>query len=256
MEAGHAVTAEVGRRPGTPGRRAAVLRRMDAEWAALQGDAAAAAACRRWAVGTVELTGCMRPAEVLGRVAAAPDAVLGHLLAEAAAGDPFAGRVVLQALLPKVVLMASVDPAAEVDDYLTAMWCEIAAYPLARRPTSVAANLALDTLKAVRRERHPLVDLATAPHLVLVVADRRPAQVVGSTSGGDEPSVAHVITQAREHRLVDAKTGALLRSVYAEGLSGESAARRHGLSPGAVRVRCSRAVKVLAGHAQLLGAPG
>ena len=256
METGHAVLDEGLRRPHTVRRRAAVLHRMDEEWAALQGDAAAEAACRRWAVGTSELTGCTRPAEVLARVAATPDAVLGHLLSEAAAGDSLAGRVVLQALLPKVVLMASVDPAAEVDDYLTAMWCEIAAYPLARRPTSVAANLALDTLKAVRRERRPVVDLATSPHLVLVVADRRPTQVLGATAGGSEPSVAHVLARAREHRLVDAETGELLRSVYAEGLSGESAARRHGLSPGAVRVRCSRAVKVLAGHAELLAAPG
>ena len=255
-ESGWAGSDEVRRRAGTARRRAAVLCRMDHEWAALQEDAAAAAACGRWALAIPELTGCTRLADVVGRVAATPDRVLGRLLAEAAAGDPFAGRVVLQALLPKVVRMASVDPAATVDDYLTAMWCEIAVYPLARRPTSVAANLALDTLKSVRRERPPPVDVAAPPHLVLVVADRRPTQVVGATAGIGEPSVAHVLARARQHQLVDGETGELLRSVYAEGLSGESAARRHGLSPGAVRVRCSRAVKVLAGHAELLAAPG
>ncbi len=234
--------------------RAAVLRRMDVEWSALQEDATVLAVCRRWAAGPSLLTGCTDPADVLRRVAKDPDAVLGHLLAEAVAGDRLAARVVLQALLPKVVRMASVDPAAGVDEYLTAMWCEIVSYPLARRPASVAANLALDTLKAVRRERHPAVDVVTAPHLVVLAVDRRPERVVGSSSPSGGPGVVEVLASARHHRLVDVATADLLHSVYAEGLSGASAARRHGLSPGAVRVRCSRAVQVLAGHADLLGA--
>lgn len=234
--------------------RATVLRRLDVEWAALQEDARAVAACRRWASGATVLAGCVTPAEVLARVAAAPDVVLGHLLREAAAGDPLAGRVVLQALLPKVVRMASVDQRAEVDDYVTAMWCVIAAYPVARRKASVAANLALDTLKAVRRERGPVVDLATPPHLVVVAADRGPARVVGSSPRAAGPSVAQLLERARRHRLVDPPTSDLLHSVYAEGLSGELAARRHELSPGAVRQRCSRALRVLARHADLLAA--
>jgi hypothetical protein len=253
-QAGRAGQGDARRRPGAARRRAVVLRRLDEEWAALQEDEAATAACRRWAAATPALAGCARPDEVVGRVAAAPDLVLGLLLAEVAAGGTFAGRVVLQALLPKIVRMASVDPAAPVDDYLTAMWCEIAAYPLVRRPRSVAANLALDTLKAVRRERRPAVDVATPPHLVTVAADRQPARVVGVPSPGSGLSVGHVLAQARRHRLVDPATGELLQSVYAEGLSGESAGRRHGLSPGAVRSRCSRAVRVLAGHPELLGA--
>jgi len=234
--------------------RAGVLCRMDAEWAALQEDEGAARACRRWAAGPPALRGCTSLDEVLARVPAAPDVVLGHLIAETATGDLVAGRVVLRAMLPKVVRMASVDPAAEVDDYVTAMWCEIAAYPLDRRPASVAANLALDTLKAVRRERHPAVDVATPPHLVVLAAERRPGQVVGPPLASREPSVARVLAQARRHRFVDAATADLLQSVYADGLSSASAARRHGLSATAVRLRCSRAVKVLAGHAALLSA--
>jgi len=234
--------------------RAGVLCRMDVEWAALQEDDAAVRACRRWAAGTPALRSCTSLDEVLARVPGAPDVVLGHLLAETATGDRLAGRVVLQAMLPKVVRMASVDPAAEVDDYVTAMWCEIAAYPLGRRPASVAANLALDTLKAVRRERHPAVDVATPPHLVVLAAERRPGQVVGSPPASGEPSVAGVLVQARRHRFVDAATADLLQSVYADGLSSASAARRHGLSAAAVRLRCSRAVKVLAGHAGMLSA--
>jgi len=236
--------------------RAGVLRRMDAEWAALQEDEPAALACRRWAEGTAALVGCGTPAEVLDRVAGAPDAVLARLLASAAEGDRLAARVVLQALLPKVVRMASVDPGAEVDDYVAAMWCSVATYPVARRPTSVAANLALDTLKAVHRQRHPAPDVVTSPEVVLQAADHPHAAVVGRAADRTGPSAADVLDRARQHRLVDPATTDLLRSVYADGLSGASAARRHGLSPGAVRQRCSRAVKVLAAHAELLDVPG
>ncbi|GAA3565623.1 hypothetical protein GCM10022197_21880 [Microlunatus spumicola] len=229
---------------------------MDAEWAALQEDGPAARACRRWADGSVELAGCARPSDVLDRVARAPDVVLGWLLAYAAGGDDLAARVVLQALLPKVVRMAAVDPRAEVDDYVAAMWCSVAAYPLVRRPTSVAANLALDALKAVHRLRHPAPDVVTSPEVVLQAADHAHGAVVGRADDVAGPSVAEVLDRARRHRLVDPATGDLLRSVYADGLSRASAARRHGLSPGAVRQRCSRAVKVLAAHAELLDAPG
>lgn len=231
-----------------------MLRRMDAEWAALQEDGPAADACRQWAVGAPELAGCERPADVLARVPEAPDRVLGRLLAEAAGGDGLAGRVVLQAMLPKVVRMAAVDRCAEVDDYVTAMWCAVAAYPLRRRPTSVAANLALDTLKAVRRERRPVADVATPPEQVLVVADRRPARVVGWSDAVAGPSAAALLARAREHRLLDPWTRDLLSGVYEEGLSGEAVGRRHGLSPAAVRSRCSRAVRLLARHADLLAA--
>lgn len=248
----------VGSVRGTGGaaRRAEVLRRMDREWEALQTDAVAAAACVRWAGLRGALAGCARPDEVLERVARAPDEVLLALLEEAAGGDRVAARVVLQALLPKAVLMASVDPAAEVDDYVTALWCEIAAYPVRRRHTSVAANLALDTLKAVRRERRPVLDVAMPPHLVVLAAERRaghgPAAAARSSPGSAETSAEEVLRLAREHRLVDPRTSDLLRSVYAEGLSGEAAGRRHGLSAVAVRSRCSRAVRHLARHPELL----
>ena len=228
---------------------------MDGEWAALQEDAAAAAGCRRWASAHPVLAGCGTPAHVVARARAAPDVVLGHLLAEAGAGDRLAGRVVLQALLPKVVRMAAVDRAADVDDYLASLWCEIAAYPLARRPTSVAANLALDTLKAVHAERRPAADVTTPPDLVELAADRRPSRTLGGGPGRTGPHLGGVLDRARQHHLVDAPTSELLRSVYGDGLPGAAAAARHGISPAAVRLRCSRAVRTLARHADLLAGP-
>jgi DNA-directed RNA polymerase specialized sigma24 family protein len=235
-------------------RRHEVLRRMDGEWEALQHDPAALGACRRWSDGSEVLRGCGTPAEVLARVPDAPDAVLLLLLREAVTGDGVAARVVLQALLPKAVLMSATDPVAGVDDYLAALWCAVATYPVRRRPTSVAANLALDTLKAVRREVGPRPDLSMPPQLVLQVAERRPSSVVGTAPSTRGPYVEEVLARAYEHGLVDPPTRAVLRSVYAEGLPGALAARRHGLTPVALRSRCSRALRVLADHRELLGA--
>ncbi len=244
--------ARAGKRARSP-----VLRQLDREWLDLQDDRAARAACAGWAARHAGLRGCSGPAEVLARVAGDPDAVLLALLEEAVAGDALAARVVLQALLPKMVRMAALDRTAEVDDYVTALWCEVVAYPVRRRRASVAANLALDTLKAVQRDRRPRLDVAVPPHLVVLAADRRPGHLVGSPpASAPGPSAAEVLRVAREHHLVDPGTRELLSSVYAEGLSGDAAARRHGLSPAAVRNRCSRAVRVLARHPELLAGAG
>jgi DNA-directed RNA polymerase specialized sigma24 family protein len=50
-------------------------------------------------------------------------------------------------------------------------------------------------------------------------------------------------------QLIDDSDAALLQSVYAEGVSGDRAARRFHTSAGTVRVRCSSAVRQLAAHA-------
>jgi DNA-directed RNA polymerase specialized sigma24 family protein len=49
----------------------------------------------------------------------------------------------------------------------------------------------------------------------------------------------------------------LLHSIYAEGVSGDRAARRFHTTAGTVRVRCSEAVRQLAAHAvELANAAG
>ena len=63
-------------------------------------------------------------------------------------GDQLAGRVVLQAVIGRMVRMAQRDPRAGIDDYLAQLWCAISSYPLQRRPVRIAANLSMDTLKA------------------------------------------------------------------------------------------------------------
>src|SRR3954449_12847007 len=128
-----------------------IVARLNAEWEWLQ--AAAEAEIEDWVHRALAFADCHGLDDVLARIRRDPDPTLGLLLARCADGDQLAGRVVLQAMLGKLVRMGYRDAAAEVDDYVAALWLLIPAYPLARRPRRIAANLALDTLKAVRRER-------------------------------------------------------------------------------------------------------
>ena len=231
-----------------------VVGRLDAEWAVLAEDAAAAEACRRWAALAPPLTGCRTLAEVLAAVRTDPDVVLAALLGAAADGETLAGRVVLQAMLGKVVRMARVDPVGTVDDYVAVLWCVVANYPLVARPRQVAANLALDTLKAVQRERRPVTEEQVQPGTVTRLLDEGSGTALWRTRA-DGATATSVLRRAEHWQLLDPGTGAVLRSVYVDGLPGRSAARRHHTSPGAIRVRCSRAVQRLARHAALLARP-
>ena len=53
-------------------------------------------------------------------------------------GNQAAGRVVLQALIGRMVRMAQRDPRAGIDDYLARLCCVINSYPLQRRPARQA----------------------------------------------------------------------------------------------------------------------
>ena len=99
------------------------------------------------------LTPCRSLDDVLSVARLNADPVLAALLSEASVGDQLAGRVVLQALIGRIVRMAQRDPRANIDDYLAHLWCVIGSYPLKRRPVRIAANLSMDTLKAVSRDR-------------------------------------------------------------------------------------------------------
>ena len=85
----------------------------------------------------------------------ASDALLLGLLSAYQEGEAFAGRVLLQLFLGKIVRMGlpgrTVGTAEEYEsDALEAFWRVMSSYPCDRRPRSVAANLALDTLHQVR----------------------------------------------------------------------------------------------------------
>lgn len=198
--------------------------------------------CAAWSARCVPLAGCRTLRHVLSAIRSAPDAVLGFLLSRYQLGEGMAGRVVLQAMLGKLVRMSYTGSAAEepnaLDDLVTHMWCQIASYPLDRRPHSIAANLALDTLKAARQEWLHGREVPVQPAVVGAALEERemPAEEV-------DWRAEEIIGAAFELSLITATTRDILMAVYGpEGMSGASAAARWGCSPAAIRRRCSTAV--------------
>ncbi len=229
---------------------------LNADWNLLLGSGNADV--RRWADTYSSLSQCGTLDEVLKAVRVDPDGSLAALLSEDAAGDEFAGRVVLQAMLGKIVRLAGRDPRASVDDYVAAMWCRIRTYPLADRPVKIAANLALDALKAVSQETQRsrrgadvspispgiLLDQLHAEALMRARADHNVGVATSTASS--------VITAADQLGLIDGPTRDVLLSVYADGLSGRDAANRHQTTAAMIRFRCSRGVRRLAQHSASL----
>lgn len=190
---------------------------------------------------------------VVERVRVGDDDVLQVLVRSAQAGDVLAARTVLQGMLGRLVRLAARDTAAGVDEYVSAFWCVLARHPLPRRPARIAANLALDTLKAVHGERRwagrSPVTVWLAGDDLTAVLERLGAAGAEDGDTGPGPSAAGVIAAGRRLQLLDDPTGQLLHHVYVDGLSGVDAAARNGTTPGSLRVRCSRAVGRLAAHA-------
>lgn len=204
--------------------------------------------CIVWSSACGPLAGCSTAASVLAAVQHHPDTVLGFLLGRYRDhGETLAGRTVLQSMLGKLVRMsytaAASAAACALDDLVTHMWCQIALYPLDRRPHSIAANLALDTLKAAQREWlcASEIPVPTATVVARLEDQERPVtrdviEEIAWTSEG-------IIDAAFELSLITKTTRDILVAVYAEGLSGASAAARWNCSPAAIRTRCRTAVK-------------
>ena len=225
---------------------------LDREWCELVGRHRVAAAC--WSDQHDALALCSSLDDVLAAAKVNSDAILSALLTEVSKGDRLAGRVVLQALIGRMVRMAQRDPRSGVDDYLAALWCVINNYPLSRRPVRIAANLSLDTLKAVSSEHRWLRrgDVMLWPSSESLEELLEPVGIDGRPCYPPPPvevEVGRVLEAGAFLSLIDDSEAALLRSIYADGMSGDRAARRFHLSEGTVRVRCSKAVRRLAAHA-------
>lgn len=231
-----------------------VIAALNAEWEELV--ARHREDVRGWAARHAVLAHCEDLDDVLVSIWSDADAVLYALLTRSGSGDHLAARVVLQAMLGKVVVLARRDTQANEQDYVVAMWCRIATYPLADRPVRIAANLAMDALKTVHGERvtgPPGVTMTLLPPERLV--DWLHHAALGSqTSAATTLTATGVIETAEQLGLLDIATRDVLLSVYAEGLSGVAAAGRHRTTPGMVRYRCSRAVRRLAAHSAALAA--
>ena len=202
---------------------------------------------RGWSRRHGALAECRSLADVLLAARGQPDAVLGALLTEVSTGDQLAARVVLQALLGRVVRMAARNSTAGLDDYVSALWCRILTYPLARRPTRIAANLSMDALKTVSSERRWLRDGEVTPWPPEVFWQECHELLFGPPEP-DGVEASEVLRVGRDRGVIDGPAHALLLSVYVDELTGFEAAERHWTSAESVRVRCSRAVRRLAAH--------
>ena len=232
-----------------------VVEALDREWCELvRGHRETAA---HWADRHDVLASCRTLDDVLSVAKLNSDPVLAALLTEVSIGDQLAGRVVLQALIGRMVRMAQRDLRSSVDEYLASLWCVINNYPLQRRPVRIAANLSLDTLKAVSRERWRLGrgSVALWPSSESLEELLSPAGLDGTPYNSPPPvdlEALEVLEAGRQLRLIDDSASALLTSVYVDGMTGTQSARRFHTSPGMIRVRCSKAVRQLAAHADEL----
>jgi hypothetical protein len=208
----------------------------------------------RWAERHSVLAPCQSLDDILSVARVSSDSILAALLTEASRGDRLAGRVVLQALIGRMVRMAQRDRRSSVDDYLAALWCVINSYPLSRRSVRIAANLSLDTLKAVSSEHRWLRqgDVNLWPSSESLEELLEPVALDGSPYDSLLPidvELRRVLEAGSLLSLINDSDAALLHNIYAEGVSSSRVARRLHISEGAVRVRCSKAVRRLAAHA-------
>jgi DNA-directed RNA polymerase specialized sigma24 family protein len=211
---------------------------------------------QRWAQACNPLEPCTTLDDVLERVPEAPDMVLGFLIERARSGEEIAARTVLQTMLGKLVLMAGSGSARRqphaLDDLVGHMWLQIYRYPLLSRPQRIAANLALDTLKAALsdwRTTDSFVEIPSPPDFVDDVLELSWAAPWDDLSA----TTQNVVDAAHGLGLISTAARDLLLAIYGpEELSGQRASERWGCSPQAIRSRCSRAVRGLAPHARTL----
>jgi len=186
--------------------------------------------------------------DVLTSIRFNPDRVLGDLIRACQTGHATAGRVIIQALLPKLVLMSHSYPYPTVENMAAAMWLRIARYPLDRRPESVAANLVLDSRKDVVAENR------AHPAGVIAVAMEGATVAIEGVAGFDEAglSARSVIETARDLGLATPESLEIVELVYVGGMPSRAVGEIYALSADAVRRRCSDTLRRLRAHRQIL----
>lgn len=213
------------------------LTALNREWSALCHEHPDLPATWRLACGTIAAGA--RLGDLPRAVSVNPDPVLLGLLTLHRAGDALAGRVVVQVMLGKLVLMAVRDAEASLPDYVAAMWERVSSYPVNRRHRRVAANLALDTLKTVKSNQRQLSDEMPVWH-----PDAAGVRGAEAASGALDDA-EEVLAEGVRIGAITELTRATMRCVYVEGRSGADAAAILGASPAAVRQRCAHGVRSL-----------
>lgn len=227
---------------------------LNAEWSALHDDPATNAVVATWARRDQALREFASLDDVERAVAQDPparvDAILLALLNLAQAGDGLAGRTVLQLMLGKAIRIAISHTGRDTKENLehaavTALWMTIATYPTTRRPTKIAANIAMDTLHAVCGElAHHRSETPTEPAvLASSLVDRWAADC---DSAPADLELLELLAWAVDHHTITAADAVLILDIYLPmpgQAGGQAAAARHNLTWPAARQRASRAVR-------------
>jgi hypothetical protein len=236
-----------------------LLSNLAVEWTAASSTRKARATARSWGAASPELQGYSHAGQVLDDIDAAAtedkDAKLAALIRLTHAGDALAARTVLQAMLPKLGHIARyADISRDRQDdrgqvAVGAFLTTLHRYPLERRPTGIAGNLALDTLHAVTDDRR-----RPATVTEIVVDDvQAVANAVGCSPAVEAPQpnaaaeLDKVLAWAVTTGAITTTEHDLLAAVFAPepGQRGGhiAVAAARGMTPAAVRQRCSRATR-------------
>lgn len=236
--------------------------RLIDEWIGLNQLRSSQLAVRRWGRVEPALFGYARPADVVDAIDAAAtsgqDRTLLALIRLTQAGHQLAGRVLLQAMLPKLGRIASrtggtSSDSAWVEDrrhiVVAEFWDVLTHYPTGRRTAKVAANLALDTLHRVTNPAGREPDRPVDP-----IQLQEPAE---PSDGTEMPLPGHltidagldeVIGWALGRHVISRDDARLLLQVYRPNpgpLGTTEAAHELGCTTVAIRQRCSRARRAL-----------
>jgi hypothetical protein len=252
---------------GSGGQRAGLAARLNGEWSRLRVAEDSTACVLDWARrcpalgGMVSLPGL--EAALVQADAGTRDRMLLALL-ELARTEELAGRVVLQAMLGKAVRLAGThltrqaqfggaDGEEALAVAVAALWQVIRTYPVATRRRRVAANLALETLALVHRGQ---VGGAVRGGQEVPIADLRVPGLEERVTGGEQVPVdaelVAVLAWAVQQAVITPAEARLLATVYGvdstgRPMDGPRLAAELGVSWPAVRQRCSRSVRRLAG---------
>jgi hypothetical protein len=216
---------------------------------------------RRWGRAEPPLAGFVSLGDLVDGIdraqGSAEDELLLALVRLAQSGQQLAGRVVLQAMLPKLACMVRRMRSSSSEDRLiedrrhiavATFWEVLNAYPTQRRQARVAGNLALDTLHQLTSGlRKPPADIPLDPQEAserLAVCSYEAPRLRGEGLTADA-DLLDVIAWGVDVAAITREDASLLVRVYlpdprdGQGVAG--GAEDLGLSHAALRQRCSRA---------------
>lgn len=269
-----------------------IYRQLTQDWAYLHHLASTTVAVRRWGRTEPALADFELPGHIVDAIDSSDNErkneILLALLRLFQDKQQLAGRTILQALLPKLARIASSTiPDADsglaelVEDSqaitIAEFWHVMACYPVERRMSRVAQNLALDTLNRVTGQRQSRPAMPVDPQLMgtlhigrLRTADSPTAQMLQGViaSAVVDPDVTEAVTPdsdlmdviawAARNSAITVDEAKLLATVYLTDESpkewGPTDGRR---APAVIRKRCSRAITKLkaAVRAEMTDAP-